>query len=179
MFTKAQKELVVSELTQRYNDASLVLFTDYQGLTVEKISALRGKLYERYGDKSKYQITKNTLVRIALRNAGFSEDEWKDRLIGTTAILTIVDDDPIEALKIVTDFAKANKLPDVRGGYLEGKYFNAEQAVELSKLPSKEQLIAMVVGGLAAPITGLVYTLNGVVTKFLHALNAIKEKKEN
>lgn len=179
MFTKAQKEELVSGLTKRYKDASLVLFTDYQGLSVEKISTLRGNLYERYEDKAKYQIMKNTLVRIALRNADLSEDEWKNDVDGTTAILTIVDDDPIEALKIVTDFAKANKLPAVRAGYLEGKYFDAEQAIELSKLPSKEQLIAMVVGGLAAPITGLVYSLNGVLTKFLYALNAIKEKKEN
>jgi large subunit ribosomal protein L10 len=117
-------------------------------------------------------------VRLALRKSGFSEEEWNNEVSGTTAILTVKEDGPIEAIKIVSDFAKKNKLPALRGCYLEGIYNPPEKISELAKLPSKEELIAMVVGGVASPIRGFVYSLNGILTKLLYAINAIKEKQE-
>ncbi|OAA28008.1 50S ribosomal protein L10 [Kosmotoga arenicorallina S304] len=179
MFTRAQKEKFVQELADKLAKSSLILFTDYKGLSVAQISELRGKLFERYEAKAKYQIVKNTLLRLALRKAGYNEEEWADDIHETTAVLMVNEDDPVEAVKIIYDFTKAskNKLPALRGFYLEGKYFDQSKVDDIAQLPSKEQLIAMVVGGIAAPISGLAYALNGVLTKFLYALNAIKDKK--
>lgn len=179
MFTRAQKEKFVQELADKLAKSSLILFTDYKGLSVAQISELRGKLFERYEAKAKYQVVKNTLLRLALRKAGYNEEEWADDIHETTAVLMVNEDDPVEAVKIIYDFTKAskNKLPALRGFYLEGKYFDQSKVDDIAQLPSKEQLIAMVVGGIAAPISGLAYALNGVLTKFLYALNAIKDKK--
>ena len=177
MFTRHKKEEIVQELADNFSRASLVLFTDYKGLSVRQISDLRQELYKRYSDHARYRVSKNSLVKLALQKAGFDEENWSNEVVGTTAILTVMEDDPIEALKVFTDFAKANKLPELRGGYLEGRYFEASRVVELSRLPTREELVMMVVRGFAAPITGLAYSLNGVLTKFLYALNGIKEKK--
>jgi large subunit ribosomal protein L10 len=178
MFTRKQKEQFVENLSETFSNSSLILFSDYRGLSVEEITELRDQLYERYKENAAYTISKNTLVRLALRKSGFSEDEWNNEVSGTTAILTVKEDDPIEAIKIVSDFAKKNKLPVLRGCYLEGIYNPPEKISELAKLPSKEELIAMVVGGVASPIRGFVYSLNGILTKLLYAINAIKEKQE-
>lgn len=178
MLTRERKEKIVESLTKAYKDSSLILFADYKGMKVENITTFRDKLYENYKERAQFTIKKNTLVRLALNKAGFEESEWKDSISGTTAVLTVEDVDPIAALKIITDFNKNNKtLPLIKAGYLEGRFFTGDRASDLAKLPSREQLIAMVVGGFAAPITGFVYTLNGVLTKFLYALNAIKDKK--
>lgn len=177
MLTRARKEQLVQEMTDRFSKASLILFTDYKGLNVQTISELRGQLYEKFEDKARYQVAKNTLVRLALRNAGYDEAEWETQVTGTTAILTIVDSDPIEAIKIVYDFSKKKKLPTLRGCYLEKVFHDESKIPELAQLPSREQLIAMVVSGFAAPISGLVYSLNGIISKLVYALNAIKDKK--
>ncbi len=177
MFTRQKKEEIVQELADIFSNASLILFTDYRGLSVKQISDLRQELYKRYSDQARYRVSKNSLVRLALEKAGFDEENWNNEVVGTTAIMTVVKDDPIDALKIFANFAKANKLPELRGGYLEGRYFEASRVTELARLPTREELISMVVRGFAAPITGLAYSLNGVLTKFLYALNAITEKK--
>ncbi|MFO7883079.1 MAG: 50S ribosomal protein L10 [Kosmotogaceae bacterium] len=178
MFTRKEKEKFVEELSETFSNSSLILFSDYRGLSVDEITELRDQLYERYEENAAYTISKNTLVRLALTKAGYSEEEWKNEIKGTTAILTVREDGPIEAIKIVSDFARKNKLPVLRGCYLEGVYNPPEKISELAKLPSKEELIAMVVGGIASPIRGFVYSLNGILTKLLYAINAIKEKQE-
>ncbi|ACR80522.1 MULTISPECIES: 50S ribosomal protein L10 [Kosmotoga] len=177
MLTRAKKEQLVQEMTDRFSKASLILFTDYKGMDVQTISELRGQLYEKFEDKARYQVAKNTLIRLALRNASYEEEEWKEQVTGTTAILTIVDADPIEAIKIVYDFSKKKKLPVLRGCYLEKVFHDESKIPDLAQLPSREQLIAMVVSGFAAPISGLVYSLNGIISKLVYALNAIKDKK--
>lgn len=178
MLTRARKEEIVENLTDTYQKASLILFAEYKGMKVSTITQFRNKLYENYGERASFTVTKNTLVRLALENAQYEETEWGQAVSDTTAVLAVQDNDPVAALKITVDFNKNNKtLPIIKGGYLEGRYFPGERAIELSKLPSRDQLIAMVVGGFAAPITGFVYTLNGVLTKFLYALNAIREKR--
>ena len=179
MFTKEQKKKYVQELQDKLEKSSLVVLTDYKGLNVEKINDLRSKLYERYAEDSNYIVTKNTLFRIAMRNAGFEESEWGEHLTGTIAALIITEDDCVEAFKIIADFTKKNKLPVIKAGYLEGKFFDSSMVEAYSKLPTKKDLIAQVVGGIAAPITGFVYSLNGIITKFLYALNAVKDQKDN
>jgi large subunit ribosomal protein L10 len=115
-----------------------------------------------------------------VKKAELSVQEYSALIDGSTGVFYINDSvDPIEALKFLTEFAKKNSnRPVVKGGMLEGAIFDAKQAAEYAKLPSKQQLIAMVLGSLNAPISGLVNVMAGTLKKVLYALNAVKEQKE-
>lgn len=179
MLRRPEKEKLVQELTETFKSSSLVLFADFTGLTVAQMTKLRRALREKMGSGAKLQVVKNTLLKMALRNAEY-DVAAAEKAFGPTAVLYVTQGDPVEAIKILNNFIKENKgTPVCKGIYLEKRYFSGEQLEELSKLPSKEQLLAMVVGGIQAPIRGFVNVLAGVMRSMLYVLNAIKEKKEN
>jgi len=176
---RPEKEQLVSELTEEFKGASLVLFTDFTGLSVAQMTKLRRALRERFGNDARLTVVKNTLLRMALKDAEYDVEHEKV-FFGPTAVLYVKAGDPVEAIKVFYNFVKENKgTPVCKGLYLEKKFFAGEQLEDLSKLPSREQLLAMVVGGIQGPIRGLVNSLAGVLRSVLYALNAIKEKKEN
>lgn len=180
MLRRPEKEKLVQELTETFKSSSLVLFADFTGLTVAQMTKLRRALREKMGSGAKLQVVKNTLLKMALRNAEYDVAAAEKAFFGPTAVLYVTQGDPVEAIKILNNFIKENKgTPVCKGIYLEKRYFSGEQLEELSKLPSKEQLLAMVVGGIQAPIRGFVNVLAGVMRSMLYVLNAIKEKKEN
>jgi len=177
---RPEKEKLVQELTETFKSSSLVLFADFTGLTVAQMTKLRRALREKMGSGAKLQVVKNTLLKMALRNAEYDVAAAEKAFFGPTAVLYVTQGDPVEAIKILNNFIKENKgTPVCKGIYLEKRYFPGEQLEELSKLPSREQLLAMVVGGIQAPIRGFVNVLAGVMRSMLYVLNAIKEKKEN
>ncbi|ODN29877.1 50S ribosomal protein L10 [Fervidobacterium thailandense] len=179
MLRRPEKEKLVQELTETFKNSSLVLFTDFTGLTVAQMTKLRRSLREKMGSGAKLQVVKNTLLKMALRNAEYDVAAAEKVFFGPTAVLYVTQGDPVEAIKILHNFIKENKgTPVCKGIYLERKFFSGEQLEELSKLPSREQLLAMVVGGIQAPIRGFVNVLAGVMRNMLYVLNAIKEKKE-
>jgi len=176
---RPEKEQLVQELIGELQNSSLVLFSDFRGLTVAQMTKLRRALREKFGDGAKFAVVKNTLVKMALKDAGYDMDVDENAFFGPTAILYVNEGDPVEAIKVYYDFVKENKgTPVCKGLYLERKFFTGDKVEELSKLPSKDQLIAMVLGGIQSPIRGLVNSLSGVLRKVLYALNAIKEKNE-
>uniref|UniRef100_A0A7C4GIA2 Large ribosomal subunit protein uL10 n=1 Tax=Fervidobacterium thailandense TaxID=1008305 RepID=A0A7C4GIA2_9BACT len=180
MLRRPEKEKLVQELTETFKSSSLVLFADFTGLTVAQMTKLRRALREKMGSGAKLQVVKNTLLKMALRNAEYDVAAAEKAFFGPTAVLYVTQGDPVEAIKILNNFIKENKgTPVCKGIYLEKRYFPGEQLEELSKLPSREQLLAMVVGGIQAPIRGFVNVLAGVMRSMLYVLNAIKEKKEN
>lgn len=180
MLRRPEKEKLVQELTETFKSSSLVLLTDFTGLTVAQMTKLRRALREKMGSGAKLQVVKNTLLKMALRNAEYDIAAAEKAFFGPTAVLYVTQGDPVEAIKILNNFIKENKgTPVCKGIYLEKRYFPGEQLEELSKLPSREQLLAMVVGGIQAPIRGFVNVLAGVMRSMLYVLNAIKEKKEN
>lgn len=180
MLRRPEKEQLVQELTAEFQNSSLVLFTDFKGLTVAQMTKLRRALREKFGSGARLTVVKNTLLRMSLKNAGYDIEQHSDSLFGPTAVLYVTEGDPVEAIKVFYNFVKENKgTPVCKGVYLEKKFFPGEQLEDLSKLPSREQLIAMVLGGVQAPIRGLVNSLAGVLRSVLYALNAIKEKKEH
>lgn len=180
MLTRAQKAELLKELESVFKDSSIVVFVDFKGMTVAQSNAFRSELFKNFEDKVNFKITRNALIKTAIKNAGLNLEDYEKYLEGNTALFYTKEADPIEALKTLVEFKKKNKLdvPVVKAGILEGKVFTAEEAEELAKLPSKEQLLAMLVGGLNAPISGLVGALGGILRKFLYALNAIREEKE-
>jgi large subunit ribosomal protein L10 len=178
LLTRAQKTELVKEFVEAFNDSPIIVFTDFKGLGVDESNELRQRLFKEYGDKAFYKVMRNSLLKTAIKQAGMNLEDYETFLEGSTAIFYIKEGDPISGLKVLTDFAKDhNELPAIKGGVLEGKIFDAERAEELSKLPSREELITMFVRGINAPISGLVNVLSGSIRNFINVLNSIKDEK--
>ncbi len=170
---KERKEQIVKEFSDLFLNSTLVLLTDYKGMNVEKMNSLRDELYKV---DSRYVVIKNTLLKIALKDANLYREEMDPSLEGTTAML-YTSGDPILALKAFHKFMDDNKMPTVKSGIIDGKFIDAEEAKVLSKLPPKDVLLARLVGQMQAPIYGFHAVLSGVMRKLLYALNGIKDKK--
>lgn len=175
MLTKQKKVTIVKELSEAFKDNDLILFVDYKGLSVAQFNDLRSLISENGG---KIKVVKNKLLNLALQQAGFSEDH-EEFLKGPTAVVYSLDGDAVNILKVLVKFSKENEKPGFKGAYFYGDLINGEQVVEYSKLPSREELLAMLLNRMQSPISGLVFTLSGIMRKFLYALNAIKEKKSS
>jgi large subunit ribosomal protein L10 len=160
----------VKELKDLLSDTKDLIFTDFRGLSVEKITELRKMLYEK---DSLLKIVKNNYTRIALKDFDFPEVD--SILEGPTAIAMIKTDSSAIA-KIISDYSK-NEAIKIKGGIVGGKRFEAFEIEALSKLPSREQLIAMLMGTMNAPVRNVMYALNGVVQKLVWTLQAVADKK--
>ncbi len=170
--TREQKEQAVSELTEAFSASKLAVLTDYRGLNVPEISQLRANLREA---GIPFTVAKNTLVKIALVNAD-KKVEDTSALVGPVAIA--FGPDEVEAARIVYEYTKTNPALEILGAIDEsGTVLTTDDVVALAKLPSREQLIAQVVGTVAAPLSGFVRVLNGNVSGLVYALKAVADKK--
>ncbi len=167
---RPEKVAEVAEIRELLSEGCVVL-TDFQGLNVKEISALRGKLREV---GSGYRVVKNTLFRLAAAKTPAAR--LAEGLVGPTGIL-YTKDDPVVAVKALEDFGKTAKLVRIKAGFVDGQVLTAEQVQELAKIPPKQQLYAMVVGGLQSPISNLVGTLQSTLGQLALTLQAIAEKK--
>ena len=166
-----QKKQQVAELSEKLKGAVTGVIVDYKGITVADDTKLRKSLRE---GGNEYKVVKNTLLGRALKEAGI--DGLDSVLEGTTAI-AISNEDYVGAAKILCEYAEKSKTFEVKAGFVDGKMIDAEGVKNLAKLPSKEVLLAQVLGGLNAPITGFATVLNGTMKGLVVALNAIAEKK--
>ena len=173
--TRATKEAAIEDLTAKLKDADTIYLTNLKGLDVEQVTKLRSQLYAA---SVECKVVKNTLTRLAVQQAGLPD--LGAYLDGPTAL--VIAKEPVEPAKILVDFGKGNDdKPGIKGGLLTGEVIGAEQVHQLAKLPSREELIGRAVSGIAAPITGLVFTLSAVlgnVVKTLAAVSANKESEE-
>jgi len=168
----AKKSAAIGELKDRLAQAGNLFFTNYAGLTVEEITRLRGELRK---DGSTYAVAKNTLFSIA---AG--EDlakQLEQYLHGPTAIV-FAGTDPVAPAKALKKFSDDVKSIEVKAAYIEGRVVDADQVKALAALPSREELIAKMVGSIASPLRGLVTVLSGNQSGLVRVLNSIREKKE-
>ncbi|ACM22393.1 MULTISPECIES: 50S ribosomal protein L10 [Thermotoga] len=177
MLTRQQKEAIVKEMTEIFKRSSLALFADFTGFTVADLTELRSRLREKYNGGARFKVVKNTLLTLSLKDAGY--EGYEEFLKGPTAVLYVTDGDPVEAVKIIYNFYKEKNadLSKLKGGFLEGRKFSSEEVEKIAKLPSKEELYAMLVGRVKAPISGLVFVLSGILRNLVLVLNAVKEKK--
>lgn len=145
----------VEELTDKLSRSSVSIGTDFAGVRVNTMTALRRHLRDH---DIEYKVVKNTLVE---RSAdAVAKPELKELLSGTTG-LAFGYDDPIEPIKVITEYARTNRLRlAVRAAALEGRVFHGEEVARLAELPSREALIGQVVSMFAAPLTRLVNVLN-------------------
>lgn len=168
---RQEKAQVIADLQDKFNSAKGVIFTDYRGLTVKEITELRSKLKS---SSLEYRVVKNTLARRAAK--GTPVDAAKDMFRGPVG-LAIGYDDPVALAKEVIDFSKTNEKLEIRGGVIEGGVCNPEELKAISKLPSREVLLSMLVGAFQAPMSRLAGLLNATLTRFVYALEALKQKK--
>ena len=151
------KKAIVDQLSDRIGKATAVVFVDYKGITVAQDTELRNKFREAGVE---YSVVKNTLTRLAANKSGFSE--FDEVLNGTTSMATTTDD-PIAPARIVSEFAKKNKNAlKIKGGIVEGKVQSVDALNAFGELPSKNALVAQVLGTFLAPISSLAFVLDQI-----------------
>lgn len=166
------KETVVADIQEKIAASQSVVLYDYRGLTVLEVTQLRDKMRQAGVE---YRVLKNTMVQRAAENLKI--EGLEEYLHGPTAVAFGLND-PVAPAKILSDFIKAAKKTEIKGGILAGKVVSEAGVKNLAELPSKEELLSKMLGSLNAPIQGLVMVLSGVMRNFVCALNAIKEQKE-
>ena len=175
--TKAKQE-VVAKLTEQLKSAKGVVLTGYKGLTVAQDTELRSEL--RAAGVS-YHVVKNTMFRLAAKEAGI--EGLDEHLEGTTAFAFSAED-AVAPAKVIIGFIKKNKLEDtevltVKVGMVEGKVIGLDEVKALASLPSREELIAKLLGSMNAPIANSVGVLSGVIRNAVYVLDAIRAQKES
>jgi len=138
---RPDKTSAVAELTEDFRTATATVLTEYRGLSVTSMKELRRAL----GDKTKYSVVKNTLTKIAAKDAGV--DLSPDLLVGPSAV-ALIKGDPIDAAKSLRDFAKENPFLVIKGGIYEGKAVTKEEIMQLANLESREVLLAKLAGAM-------------------------------
>jgi len=160
---------MIQELAHLVGRSKGAILTDYRGFTVSEITELRKRLREHGAE---YHVVKNTLFKRALKDG----EGLTPYLEGPTAIAFALQD-PVAPAKTVLDFMREKRKGVVKAGFIEGQVYTEPQVGELSKLPSRDVLIAQVVGGIQAPISGLVGALSGILSNFVYTLQAIVDKQ--
>ena len=149
------KKAAVAALADQMKNATAGVFVDYKGINVEQDTKLRNDF--RAAGVS-YTVVKNTLTRLACRECGYDFDE----LLNGTTSFAMTTDDPIAPARIVSQFAKQNKVLAIKGGFVEGKIVSAEELNAFGELSSKNDLIAQVLGTMLAPISALAFVLDQI-----------------
>jgi len=172
LLNKSEKQQLVEELHQKFVDSKIVILTDYKGLDVDTINALRRKLTE---SNIEYRVVKTTLLARASEDTDVAL--VKDHFKGPTAI-ALSYDDPVSPAKVLSEFAKDNDKLEIKIGVMSGKLLDLNAIKSLSALPSREVLLSQVLSTMNGVPTALVRALNNVPEKLLYALQAIKDQKE-
>ena len=172
---KAEKVAVVAEVREKFQSSEAVVLTEYRGLNVTDMAALRKAMREAGGE---YKVYKNSLVRFAAKELDL---EIEELLVGPTAIAFTGtrpdgnDADPVSVAKALANFSKDNENLVIKGGMLDGKLLTTDEIISLSKIAPREELLAKLAGGMAAPMQQMAGLLKAVPQKFAYALSALIE----
>lgn len=169
--TLDQKRLVIDDISSKMKEAKAMVFADYRGLTVEQDTELRNALRKAGVE---YKVVKNTLTRFAANENGLG---GLDSFLNGPTAMASSDKDPVAPAKVLSEYAKKYDKLELKVGVVEGRVIDVDGIKALAELPPREVLIARVLGGFNAPISGLVNVLNGNIRGLVVALNAIAEKK--
>ena len=167
-----QKAETIKTITEKFQTAPAVYLLEYQGINVEKITALR-KNFREIG--SELKIVKNTLTKIAADSVGYKD--LGEYLTGPTA-LVFCGNEVVAPAKILVDFARENQSVSIKGGIVEGQVIKGDGVKKMASVPSRQVLLGQFVYVLISPVAGFVRTLNGVPQNFVRVLDAIAKKKE-
>lgn len=167
-----QKKAVVSEVSAAIKGAQAAVVAEYRGLTVSQMTELRRKAFE---SKVYLRVVKNTLARRAVQGSEF--ECLTDHLVGPLALAAA--DDPVAVAKVLSLFAKDNEKLVIKTGAMAGKLMSTDELKVLAELPSREQLLAMLVATMQAPIQKFTQTLNEIPSKFVRTLAAVRDSKQS
>jgi large subunit ribosomal protein L10 len=167
-----EKKRITKDLNERFTKAAVVFVTDYKGLDVAAINDLRRKLTE---EEVEYQVAKNSLLIRAAE--GTDVDLIKDIFKGPNAV-ALSYSDQVSPAKVLTDFAKDNKVFEIKAGVMDGAVLDSNQIKALADLPSREVLLGMLLSTMNSIPTGFVRTLAEIPRQFLNVLQALKDQKE-
>lgn len=156
--TRNEKAELISALQAEFSISEAIVVCDFKGLSVKKLENLRNEARQK---DVKVQVVKNTLAKIALKNAGKDLSDFKDTNI------FVWGKDQLNVTKIVANFADANEMFKIKTAYIDGEIASVDKVVALSKMPSRDELLAM-----------LLQVWNAPLQNFVIGLNALKEKKE-
>lgn len=162
---------IVKDIQGKLEAATSIVITDYRGLDVTQATALRKELRDAGVE---YRVLKNTLTRLAAKEAGI--EGLEDTLTGPNAIA--FSKDAVSAAKVLFKFAKDNKELEIKGGVLEGQVMSVEEIKALSDLPSREVLLSMVLRSMQGPLTNFASVLNAPLRDFVGVLDAVREQKQ-
>ena len=154
-----EKKQAVAQMVEKLQNAQAGVFVDYIGLTVSEDTDLRNKLRAAGVE---YKVVKNTLTRFAAKEVGY--DELDPILNGPTS-LAISYDDPIAPAKVIAEFAKSNDKIEIKSGFLDGKVISLDEIKTLASTPSKDVLLAKLMGSLNSPVSSLARVLQAIVDK--------------
>ncbi len=172
MLNKAQKQELVRDFNERFKANPSLFVVEYKGLSVKDMEKLRRRLKKARAD---FRVTKNSLLKIASR--GTEIEKIKDLFDGPTAI-AICNENPVSVAKVFTESIKELPMLKLKGGIVEGKIIGIDEVSKLSQLPSREVLLAQLLGLLSSPISNLMGTLMELQRRLLYVLNAVKDIKE-
>ncbi len=171
--TKDKKQEILKELTDLFENAKSVVFSDYKGVSVKEFGNLRSKLREK---DVAYKVAKKTLIKLASEQAGF-KDLPEEVLEGQVGI-AFAQNDEIAAAKTLFEFSKNNKNIKLLGALMEGRTLTKEETLELAQIPGKEELLAKLVGSIKSPINGFHGVLSSLLRNFVGVVSAYKDKLE-
>ena len=166
-----QKKAVVAEVSDALKGAEAAVLAEYRGLTVTQMTELRRKAHE---SNVYLRIVKNTLARRAIEGSDF--ECLKDQFTGPLAFA--VSSDPAAAAKVLNNFSKENEKLVLKAGAMSGRLISMEELKALAALPSREELLAKLLGTMQAPVQKFVQTLNEVPASFVRTLAAVRDSKE-
>ena len=172
-FSMICKESMVKEISNRLSEKDTFIVTNYRGLSAKDMNELRKELRKISGE---YLVVKDSMAKRALAES--PAKGAAEFIEGEVGIAIDNKNDAINISKILVKFAKDHKVMAIRGGIMSGALISKEEIMQLSKLPSRKELLGRLANVLNAPIQGLAGVLNAIITKFCYALNAVKDKKE-
>jgi len=168
---RSDKAAAVAELAEEFRGSAAVVLTEYRGLTVRQLTDLRRSL----GGSASYAVVKNTLTKIAAKEAGIEGID--EHLVGPSAI-AFVKSDPVDAARGLRDFARAHPVLVIKGGVLDGKPLSADEIKKLADLESREVLLAKLAGAMKASLSGAVSLFAAPLSQTARLVEALRQKVE-
>jgi len=168
---RPDKAAAVAQLAEEFRGSAAIVLTEYRGLSVKQLTELRRSL----GGNASYAIVKNTLTKIAAKEAGVEGID--DHLVGPSAI-AFVKGDPVDAAKGLRDFARANPVLVIKGGVLDGEPLSADEIKKLADLESREVLLAKLAGAMKASLSGAASLFAAPLSQTARLIEALRQKVE-
>jgi len=170
---KTEKENYVNSLSNELKEASSVVLVNFEKMNVSSQQELKSQLAK---SNAKMKVAKNTLTKIAIEKAGLPNELGTDEILKGQTAIVMASDDPVSPIQILGKYNKTSDLAAMKAGFVDGNFQNSEGLIKISKLPSKQELYAQVVGSVMSPLYGVVNVLNANMQKLVYVLSEASKK---